>query len=307
MRTAFIKTVTELAQKDSDVWLVTGDLGFSVFEDFMTRFPDQYLNIGVAEQNLIGASAGLALAGKKVFAYSITTFATMRPYEQIRDDICYQNLPVTIIGGGSAFSYSTLGCTHFPMEDLAIMRALPRMTVAAPGDPQEVAALLKGMYTLDGPSYMRIAKKGEPVMHTEHDTLTLGKASRLREGTDVTIISTGRSLPAACAAADQLQKEGITARVLSLHTLKPLDESAILQAAKETAGIVTCEEHQLIGGLASAVAETLARHAVSTRLLSLGIPDEFPTGVGSQEYFLAQYGLDTAGIARAARSIHERS
>ena len=307
MRTAFIKTVTELAAKDKNVWLVTGDLGFSVFEEFMARFPDQYLNVGVAEQNMMGASAGLALAGKKVFAYSITTFATMRAYEQIRDDICYQDLPVTIIGGGSTFSYSTLGCTHIPLEDLAIMRALPHMVVTAPGDPKEVEMLLKELYKIKGPSYMRIAKKGEPVIHAENDIITLGKASQVRAGSDITIVSTGRSLPAACAAADQLKKDGIGARVLSMHTLKPIDESALLTAAKETGGLVICEEHSRIGGLTSAVAETLMRHAISAPVISLSIPDEFPAGVGSQDFFLAQYGLDADGIVRAARDLYGRA
>jgi transketolase len=303
MRTAFITTLTALAEKDKNVWLVTGDLGFSVFEDFIARFPKQYLNIGVAEQNLIGACAGLALAGKRPYAYSISTFATMRPFEQIRNDVCYQDLPVTIIGGGSAFSYSTLGCTHFALEDLGIMRALPNMRVLSPGDPVEVAGLLRDAYGHPGPTYMRIAKKGEPVIHPVDVSIRIGIATRVREGSDVTIIASGRILAAACAASDSLKAQGISARVVSMHTLKPLDESAVLDAVKDTRAIVTCEEHSQIGGLASAVAETLMRSGSSVPVTVLAIPDEFPKLVGSQDYFLKRYHLDATGIVEAAQSI----
>lgn len=298
MRIAYIQTLSELAEKDKNVWLVTGDLGFSVFEDFKTRFPDQYLNVGVSEQNMIGIAAGLALAGKRPFVYSISTFATMRPYEQIRDDICYQSLPVVIVGGGSTFSYSTLGCTHFTMEDLSIMRVLPNMSVVCPGDPLEVQALLRDAYKRNGPTYMRIAKRGEPKVHSETQEIELGKAIEVRPGTDATIITTGRVLPAAVAAAESLQQQGISVRVVSMHTIKPLDEQSVLKAAKETRAIITCEEHSLIGGLASAVAETLVKHETMVKVASLGVPDEFPKLVGSQDYFLRRYSLDKEGIER---------
>src|SRR3989344_3744913 len=146
MRPAFVGEVTRLASLDKNIWLLTADLGFSIFEDFRDRFPNQYLNVGVAEQNLMSVAAGLAMSGKKVFAYSISTFASMRPYEQIRNDVCYQNLPVFIVGGGSAFSYSLFGCTHFPIEDLGIMSILPNMAVMAPGDPIEVRALVRAVH-----------------------------------------------------------------------------------------------------------------------------------------------------------------
>lgn len=301
MRTAFIKTLTALAEADKNVWLVTGDLGFSVFEDFITRFPDQYLNVGVAEQNLIGVSAGLALAGKRPFAYSISTFATMRPLEQIRNDICYQNLPVVIVGGGSTFSYSTFGCTHFPLEDLALMRALPNMSVCCPGDPREVAALLQAASKHKGPLYLRLAKKGEPVVHADDTAIELGKMVEVRAGNDAAIVVAGRQLPNAVAAAELLRKVGIATRVLSCHTLKPFDAPALLKAARETKALVTVEEHSLIGGLASAVAETLSQGNVAVRLRSLGVPDEFPSGVGSQDFFLARYNLTAEGIERAVK------
>lgn len=302
MRTAFIQTISELVAKDKNVWLVTGDLGFSVFEDFKERFPDQYLNVGVAEQNMMGVSAGLALAGKKVFAYSITTFASMRAYEQIRNDICYQNLPVFVIGGGSTFSYSTFGCTHMPFEDLAILRALPNMAVTSPGDPHEVRELIGALYERGKPGYMRIAKRGEPTVHISGSRVELGKMSELHAGNNATIIVTGRQLPNALEAAELLTKQGIATKVLSAHTIKPIDEQAILKAAQETKAIITVEEHSIIGGLGGAVAEVLARHGAVLPLTMLGITDEFTKGVGMQEYFLERYHLTPTGIAQAVQA-----
>lgn len=304
MRPTFVRVLTQLAAEDPNVFLLTGDLGYSVFEDFMTRFPRQYLNVGVAEQNLVGVAAGLALAGKKVFVYSIATFATMRCYEQIRNDVAYQNLPVFVIGSGSTFSYSTFGCTHFPLEDLGIMRILPNMLVTSPGDPHEVEAITRQMYTRGGPAYMRIAKRGEPVVHATDVPVTIGRAIEVRKGDRATIMSTGRQLPNAIAAADALAAEGIQCRVLSMHTWKPLDTEAVLAAARETSGIVTVEEHLAHGGFGSAVLEALADAGVSpTAFTRLAIPDEFPKGVGMQDHFLERYRLTIDGIADAVKSI----
>lgn len=304
MRPTFVRTLTQLAAEDPNVFLLTGDLGYSVFEDFMKQFPRQYLNVGVAEQNLMGVAAGLALAGKKVFAYSIATFATMRCYEQIRNDIAYQDLPVFIIGSGSTFSYSTFGCTHFPLEDLGIMRILPNMAVLSPGDPHEVAALTRAMYTRGKPAYMRIAKRGEPVVHSADVPVTLGRALPVRDGKDATILVTGRQLPNAIAAADSLEAEGIHCRVVSMHTWKPLDTDAVISAARETGGIVTVEEHLTHGGFGSAVLEALADAGVSPAAFTrIAISDEFPKGVGMQDHFLERYRLTAAGITNAVKSL----
>ena len=300
---AFVKTLTELARKDKNVWLITGDLGFSVFEEFIKEFPDQYLNTGVTEQNLMGVAAGLAMMGKKPFVYSISTFASMRPYEQIRNDIAYQNLPVVIIGGGSSFSYSTFGCTHVPLEDLAIMRVMPNMAVTCPGDAKEVEALLHEAYKRTSPTYMRIAKRGEPVVHTSIENIVLGKMTELKSGTDATILVTGRQVPNALAAAETLEKEGKKIRVLSVHTLKPFDEEVLIKAAKETKALITVEEHSIIGGLYGAVAETLIKNQIMVPVKALGITDEFPKGVGSQEYFLERYHLTPTGIVEALQKV----
>lgn len=301
MRLAFIDELTRLASKDKNVWLVTADLGFLVFENFRDNFPGQFLNVGVAEQNLMSVSAGLAMSGKKVFAYSISTFASMRPYEQIRNDICYQNLPVCIVGGGSTFSYSTFGCTHSPFEDIGLMRMLPNMTVLVPGDPIEVQSLVRGVYNNQRPAYIRIAKRGEPVVHSPDSLIVLGKAVEVRPGYDVSILVCGRQLPNAVMAASALSELGIQARVLSFHTVKPLDKEAILKAAKETRAIVTVEEHFLAGGFGSAIAEFLSDEKIDTPLTRIGISDEFPKGSGSQEYFLKQYRLTADGIVETVK------
>lgn len=303
MRTAFVNKLIELARKDERVWLVTGDLGFSVFEGFIAEFPDRYLNVGVAEQNMIGVAAGLALSGMRPFVYSISTFATMRAYEQIRNDLCYQNLPVVIIGGGSTFSYSTFGATHMPLEDVGIMRQLPNMRVCVPGDPYEVGAVLELLHEHQGPAYVRIAKKGEPTVHKNTDRINYGEMSVMREGKDGTILVSGRQLVNALSAAETLEKEGVHVRVLSVHTLKPFDILSLTKAAEETGRIVTVEEHSLIGGLASVVGDSLRVAGLNPKTKSLGVPDIFPSGVGSQEYFLNQYGLNPEGIAEAVRSL----
>lgn len=303
MRLAFIDEVSKLALADKNVWLVTADLGFNVFENFRDRFPNQYLNVGVAEQNLISIAAGLAMSGKKVFVYSISTFATMRPYEQIRNDICYQNLPVYIIGGGSAFSYSTFGCTHFALEDIGLMRMLPNMAVVVPGDPLEVRALVRAVYRRAGPAYIRIAKRGEPIVHKPDCKITLGEAIKVIDGNDVAILVSGRQLPNVIKSALTLRERGVLCQVLSFHTIKPLDVVAILRAAKETRGLVTVEEHFLAGGFGSAVAEVLVDKRMNIPLVRVGITDDFPRGVGSQEYFLDRYGLTPDGIIDAVNKL----
>jgi transketolase len=296
MRTAFIDTITKLAEKDDRVWLLTGDLGFSVFEGFRDRFPERFLNVGVAEQDLMGVAAGLALVGKRPFVYSITTFASMRAYEQVRLDICYQNLSVVIIGGGSTFSYSTFGATHMPMEDMAIMRVLPNMRILSPGDPREVGVLLRAAYEAGGPTYMRIAKKGEPIVHQNVDRITPNAPITLREGTDVALLVTGRQLPNALAAAEELEKKRISTRVIDVHTIKPLNEDAIRDSVKGVRACVVVEEHSVIGGLGDAVARLLLEGRILLPFKSLGITDQFPKGVYSQESFLDRYSLSIDGI-----------
>ena len=297
MRKAFIKALTEHAARDKRIWLLTGDMGFSVFEDFATRYPDRFLNAGVAEANMTGVAAGLALSGLLPYIYSITPFVTMRCYEQLRIDVCYQNQNVRVIGGGAGLCYGSAGGTHHALEDISLMRSLPNMTVICPCDPREVTAAVK--YSLDhaGPLYIRLGRDGDTKIHAGDVTLQPGKAITLREGTDVSLIATGNILSNALKAADELQKQGVSTRLISMPIVKPIDREAILSAASETRALFTVEEHSLIGGLGSAVAEVLAESGKPVRFQRLAIPDRFFKEVGSQEYLRSLVGLSPGGIA----------
>ena len=297
MRTAFIDTLCEMAEQDERIWLLTGDLGYSVLERFASRFPRRYVNVGVAEQNMTGVAAGLALCENVVFTYSIANFPTLRCLEQIRNDVCYHNLSVKIVAVGGGFAYGTQGMTHHATEDLAIMRALPNMTVIAPGDPVETRLATRAIVNRPGPCYLRLGKAGEPVVHQTPPAFTIGKAITVREGSSVTLISTGGMLHNALQAAELLTQQRIQARVLSMHTLKPLDSDTVLAAARETGAIVTIEEHSVSGGLGSAVAQILAELPTrDIRFRSLGIPDMF-MNIGSQEYLRALCRLTPHAIS----------
>ena len=304
MRAAFLRTLEELAAADERIVFLTGDLGFTVVEPFATRFPRRFVNVGVAEQNMTGLAVGLALAGKIAFTYSIANFPTLRCLEQIRNDGCYHkaNLKIVSIGGGLA--YGALGSSHQATEDLAIMRALPGLVVVAPGDPLEAEAATRAIAAYDGPCYLRLGKAGEPVVHERPPAFELGRAIPVRDGRALTIISTGAMLAPVVRAADALAAEGLAAAVLSMPTIKPLDSAAILDAARTAGGILTVEEHSVIGGLGGAVAEILAQHAPSrVRFRILGLPDAFCRYVGSQDYLRERSGLAVEDIMRAARQL----
>jgi transketolase len=285
MRTTFIETLCELAAHDERVWLLTGDLGYSVLERFAERFPARYVNVGVAEQNLIGLAAGLARCGKVPFVYSIANFPTLRCLEQIRNDVCYYDSPVKVVAVGGGFAYGAQGYTHHGIEDLAILRALPNLTVVAPADPVETRLATRALAAWPGPCYLRLGKANEPVVHTREPAFELGKAVPVRPGRDVTLISTGGMLKETVEVADRLAGEAIEARVLSMHTVKPLDADAVLRAARETGAIVTVEEHRLTGGLGSAVADVVAQGLTRPCCFrKFGIPDELSHAVGGQAY-----------------------
>jgi len=297
MRTAFIRTLTESAASDPRVTLLVGDLGFGVVTDFARRFPGQFFNAGVAEQNMTGVAAGMALAGKIVFTYSIANFPTLRCLEQIRNDVCYHHANVVIVAVGGGFSYGAVGATHHATEDLAILRSLPEMTVIAPGDPSETAAATRAAAAGMGPVYLRLGRAGEPAVHRGPISLSVGKALMVRQGNDLTLVSTGGMLQTAVQTAEALGARGLSVRVLSMHTLKPLDTEAIYSAAKETRRVVTLEEHSILGGLGGAVAEVLCEAGIpNVRFLRLGLPSRFNKVVGGQEYLRKIYHLDVGSI-----------
>jgi transketolase len=303
MRAAFFNTLLKLAERDERIHFVVGDLGFGVVEPFARRFPDRFLNAGVAEQNMTGVAAGLALCGKIVFTYSIGNFSTIRCLEQIRNDVCYHKADVKIVSVGGGFSYGPLGMTHHAVEDLAIMRVLPSMVVVAPGDPFEVEQATRALVARPGPAYLRLGRVGEPRLHGPGVVFELGRAIRVKEGRALTIFSSGGMLETGVRAAELLGEAGIDTRVVSMHTLKPLDEAEILSAAAETGAIATLEEHSLIGGLGSAVAEVLAEASGPRgRLKRLGVPSTFASEVGSQDYLRAMHGLSPDGVFQSLKS-----
>jgi len=297
MRTAFIDTLCELAEQDERIWLLTGDLGYSVLERFAERFPDRFVNVGVAEQNMTGVAAGLALCGKIVFNYSIGNFPTLRCLEQIRNDVCYHNLNVKLVAIGGGLAYGSQGYTHHAVEDLAVMRAMPNMTVIAPGDPVETRLATRAIVDWPGPCYLRLGKSGEPMIYQVEPEFRIGKAIMVHKGSDVTLISTGSMLKTAVEAADLLAAKGIHARVLSMHTVQPLDEKAILDAARDTTLIATVEEHSGVGGLYSASVSVLSRR--ETPCVKFAIQNDIRSVVGSRSYLLELAGLTAPAIAGA--------
>lgn len=300
MRTAFLKTFMESAEKDKNIYLLVGDLGFSVFEDFAKKFPNRYVNCGVAEQNMMGIAAGLALTGKKVVVYSIIPFVTMRCFEQIRNDICLQNLDVKIIGIGGGYSYGQLGATHHSIEDIAIMKSLPNMNVLIPADPIETKLLVKNMMEHNSPTYLRLGKSKEENLYNENFSFKVGRANVLRNGRSLAIIGMGPILKNALKAADILIKDNIICKVVSISTIKPIDEKAIIESAK-TGFIVTVEEHNIIGGLGDSVAAILAQAGLTKfcRFKKIGIEDKFIKTVGDQEYLRFLNGFSPEKLAES--------
>lgn len=298
MRTTFIKTVVEAAERDERVFFLTGDLGFGVVEPFRDKFPSRFLNVGVAEQNMVGIAAGLALSGKKPIVYSIATFAVFRPFEFIRNDVCYQNLPVVIVGAGAGFSYPQYAATHQAIDDVAAMSALPNLVILNPGDPIETKSATLAALNHSGPVYLRIGKKGEPNIHESEPTFEIGRAITLQNGDDITVVATGNILENASKAVKILGVKGLSVRFISMPTLRPLDKESVRKAARETKLIATVEEGFEFGGLGTAVAEVLVeRNVPKVDFVKIALPQRYPSEIGSQAYMRSVYGLTPEAIA----------
>ena len=302
MRDAFLSSITELAERDPRVILITADLGFGIFDNFSRCFSKQFLNVGVAEQNMIGIATGMALEGFKVFAYSIGNFATFRCLEQIRNDAGYHEANITIVASGGGFTYGSLGMSHHATEDVAIMRALPGITVVVPADAWESLHATLALGNAKGVSYLRIEKSGIQTPRMADEVYKVGKARRLKEGSHVTFISMGGITQEVLSAAQRLESSyPVTCRVISMHTVKPLDEAELIQAARETQGIITVEEHNRMGGLGGAVAECLMNHCCFPGFFKmLAINDHYTSRVGDQAYLRKCNGLDADSIFHAA-------
>lgn len=312
MRDVFVKTLRTIVERDPRVILMTGDLGFGVLTEFERDFPRNYLNVGVAEQNLAGLATGLAMSGHTVFTYSIANFPTLRCLEQIRNDVCYHRAPVKIVAIGGGFSYGVLGISHHATEDVSIMRALPEMTVFCPGDLYEAGAATLAAYETPGPCYLRLDKSAATPGAAAARTFELGCPRRLRAGDDrMTILGGGGILEEVLSAAEILAADGLDCSVFSLHTIKPLDVDSIAGIARRASLLVTVEEHTLDGGLGSAVLEACATAGVWPKAFRrFGLSVGFSSLVGSQRYLRMRYGLDAdalvAGIrAAVARPEHQ--
>lgn len=305
MRDAFVRKLSEEAAGNRDVMLLVGDLGFGVVAAFGDAYPDQFLNCGVAEQSMVGIAAGMASAGRRPFVYSIANFPTLRPLEQIRNDVCYHGLGVTLVSVGAGLAYGSLGYTHHAVEDISILRSLPGMRVYSPADALECRAAVEQILADPSPAYLRLGKNKEPVIHAEQPDLSTGAPVLVREGSDVTLLVTGPIITQALAVADVLADD-VSVRVLTCPVIKPLNAAAIRDASDGTAGIVTLEEHTVLGGFGSAVLEGFALNGWRTPILPLGLADAATHIVGEQEWLRERAGLSTdhvtSSLARFARS-----
>lgn len=303
MRNAFAQEITELVTENEDIVLLSGDIGNRLFDNYKKAAPDRFFNCGVAEANMTGMAAGLAKSGLRPVTYTIAPFATVRCLEQIKIDICYHNLPVVIVGTGAGLSYAALGPTHHSCEDIGMLRLLPNMSVVCPCDPIEVKLALRQALHSDGPVYIRLGKKGEPSVHKEEPEFVIGKSITLKNGEKLCLLSSGNTISMALSLAEKFEKSGVSTRVESVHTVKPIDQDLLKDVMSSFAVVSTIEEHSLIGGLGSAVAEWKVDNDVNTPVLRFGTSDSFLSTVGSQ-----QYARESLGLAeeRMFQSISER-
>jgi transketolase len=298
MRNAFAKVVCAIAEQDPAVVLLSGDIGNRLFDEFKARCPGRFLNCGVAEANMMSMAAGMASCGLRPVVYTITPFLTYRCMEQIRDDVCYHNQRVVIVGTGSGLSYASLGTTHHSCEEMGMLRLLPGLSVLAPADPFEVEMTLAAALKHDGPAYIRIGKKGEPTVHSAASPWKIGDTVSMREGTDIALLSTGTLLQESLHTADVLTARGLSASVLSMPTVKPLNTAMLSDVFSRHRLVATVEEHSILGGLGGSVAEWLCDQPRSAAgLLRIGTPDAFLHRNGEQEHAREVLGLTPAAMA----------
>lgn len=300
MRNNLVKAICEEAETNKDVIIVTGDLGYNVLDKFYNRFPKQYINAGISEQNMTSVAAGLALTGKMVFTYSIGSFSTLRCLEQIRNDICYHNANVKIVALAAGFAYGALGMSHHATEDISVMKGLPNITIFSPCDPLETVAVTKKAMELTTPCYIRLGRGGEPNIHSEFDfsNFEIGKAYKLSDGNaNVCIFSTGAITIEAKKAVDELKIEGVNVELFSFPSIKPIDESFVKECSLNHNVIVTLEENNIYAGFGASIADILSRveekHAT---IIKLGLNDEYPSIVGDTNYLRKYYKMDSETI-----------
>lgn len=292
-------------ENNPDIFFLTGDLGYNALEPVQERFPERFINVGIAEQNMVGMAAGLALTGKKVIVYSIASFISMRPYEQIRTSVCYDNLDVKIVGTGGGVNYPTHGVTHHTIEDVAIMNVLPNMKILSPSYSWEAIEATKAMMKDTGPAYMRLGKSPGIDYSKPHFTFEFGKGHVVREGRDIVFIITGNILDIVIQAAQKIEETtGKTVCVISMPSIKPLDKKLIMERAKNAEGIFVIEEHSTIGGLGSLAANVLWDSGILKRKFhTFGFPDAFSKEVGDRDFLLNLIGIEAVALANKVRSV----
>ena len=297
MRDTFVRTIIELAKNNKNIELITGDLGFGVLKPYWEQCPNQFTNAGIAEQNMTSLAAGMALSGKTVFTYSIGNFPTLRCLEQIRNDCAYHNANVKIVAIGGGFAYGSLGMSHQATEDLAVMRALPNVSVFAPGDLVETEEVIKAITNYPGTCYVRLGRGGEKRIHDRIDNFQIGKAIKIKEGKEIAIFSTGAILDEVMGAYEELEKIGISPAIYTFPTIKPLDRETVEEVAKKCKYIFTVEEHNVVGGFGSAISEVVSEIDGNKAIVKrIGLNDEYSIKVGTQEYLRKAYELDKDGI-----------
>lgn len=299
MRNDFVRQMLVEMKRDPSIYFLTADLGFNALEPIEKEFPKRFINVGISEQHMIGMASGLAFEGKKVVCYSIASFAVLRPYEAIRDDVCYHDLDVKIVGVGGGYNYGAAGVTHHTIEDFAITRVLPNMKVLAPGYSWEAREATKALMQSGGPAYIRLGKSPGLSLERPGFKFAIGKGFVIREGKDVVLISTGNTLDLACETADLLEKEGNLTAVISMPTIKPIDAPLIRRYAANAKGVFTIEEHSTIGGLGDAVKDVLWASGTNSVFEAFGIPaDRFLKDVGDRNYMLRRAGLEASALSR---------
>lgn len=304
MRDTFVKTLIELAKKDKNIELITGDLGFGVLKPFWEQCPDQFTNAGIAEQNMTTLAAGMALEGKTVFTYSIGNFPTLRCLEQIRNDCAYHNANVKVVCVGGGLVYGSLGMSHHATEDLAILRALPNVVVMAPADLVEAEECTKALVKYKGTAYLRLGRGGEKRIHDKIENFKIGKAINVCKGNRIAIFSTGAIFEEIIVAYDELIKQGYSPSIYTFPTVKPIDKETIEIVSSEYELLVTVEEHNIVGGFGSAVAEVMAEMKnKKAKLLRIGLNDEYSICVGNQKYLRKQYGIDSYSIVERIKNV----
>lgn len=305
MRKACLDMVYQLAKKDGRIFFIGSDLGIGTLQQFKEEMPDRFFMEGISEANIIGMAAGLAMEGKIPYVNTIATFLTRRCFDQIVVDLCLHNANVRLIGNGGGFVYAPLGPTHQAIEDLAILRAIPNMTIVAPADADEMRRLMPLTVDYPGPLYIRLAKGFDPIVSTGAKPFEIGKAIPMREGSDALVVTTGITLKIALDSASLLAKQGIQCSVLHVPTVKPLDAEAIIDCAARCPVVVTIEEHTVIGGLGSGVAEIIAEANFATpkRFKRIGIPDKFADQYGSQESLMRRYSITTEQLTSVVATL----